>query len=210
MKRAILFFILSALNTLCYAQETMDRELQTLVESVCALRNADESTYEDIKANMAKDYLWTPMNETGPLQTGECAPSVRIPRFKLNRMLTLIAGERKYVDTPGDMLNGEDQRYDYSLYERSVQAGKTATYRLEGRNGVQWFVLVPYGTDSGITATLAVEGGETVAFTPSSSGTLTAKLESLPAQGKHTLILTVNGGSSPQAFVLINYNSRKK
>ena len=110
MKRTAVTLALILLPLLLSAQGIGDRELRRLVEDVRLLRSADESVYEDVFRRMEADLSWTPMNETGPLQSSECPPSERIGRFKLNRILSRADAGRKYVSAHGNMLNGEEAR----------------------------------------------------------------------------------------------------
>lgn len=213
MKRIVtLFVVFFTCSGPLAAQEKFDSELSSLIHSVCQMRSADNATYKAIEEKLEADMLWTPMNETGPFREQECAPSVRIPRFKLNRMLSQIGGRRKYVSSRGDMLNGEDERYNYSLYERSVQKGATVSFSLTGREGRQYFVIVPYSEDGGgLTASVSLDGAPEKPFIQTEQGegflyvTLDEKVE------KHQVIrVAVTGGTSDQAFVILNHNTRTK
>lgn len=183
----------------------MDATLKKQVQAVCKLRQDSEKTYNEVKKQLSEDTSWTPMNETDQEQDGECTPG-RVPGFKLNRLLNQIAVSRVERTTQGHFLNGEDSRYDYSLFERSVQAGKTVSFELKGREGLQCFVLVPYSKNTGvISATIEVKDGEKVVFSDSGDHVLLAGINC--PQGK-TLILSVTG-IKDQSFVILNHNSRK-
>lgn len=212
MKRIVLLFVILSFYAPLSAQELFDPELTFLVHSVCQLRNADDASYKAIEEKLEADELWTPMNETGPFLEQECAPSVRIPRFKLNRMLSQIGGKRKYVSTRGDMLNGEDERYDYSLYERSVQKDAKVSYSLTGREGRQVLVIVPYAKDGGgLSASVALDGAQEKPFVQTGRGDGSLYVTIDDDLQKHQVIrVTVTGGQSDQAFVLLNHNTRIK
>lgn len=210
-KSLLLFLFLLPLHT--SAQEAnLDEEMQRLVRAVCLLRGADEATYNRIGAQLTEDQKWTPMNETGALQPQECRPSENIPGFKLNRLLSQIAGKRKYVSSHGDMLNGTDKRYDYSLYERSVRAHETAVYPLKGREGRQWFVLVAFNQNVDLTASVHVDGQEIGRFLPApqyGSGVCAVFLDTPAMNPDMVLTVSVTGGGESQHFVILNHNSRK-
>ena len=82
-----------------------------------------EANFKKATGILSADMKWTPMNETGSVRPEECKPSDRVKGFKLNRILFKAEGSRKYVSTHGDMINGEDARFDYSLYERTLGKG---------------------------------------------------------------------------------------
>ena len=198
------------LTLLLAAQGIDDRELLRLVEDVKAMRNADESLYEDIFHRLEADLSWTPMNETGPLQASECPPSERIGRFKLNRILSRADAGRKYVSAHGNMLNGEDSRFNYSLYERSVKGDSEVTYRFKGREGNQTFVLVPFDPQAALSTILEVEGMEPVPFSVTGD-VLVARFSSAELSRDRTVAITVtNGSSDGLSFVLLNHNAGRR
>jgi len=152
------------------------------------------------------------MNETGPVKEQECRPSEIEKRFKLNRILSQVDEGRKYVSTHGDMLNGEDERYNYSLYERSVKAKATVEYTLKGREGKQVFVVVPYlAHNSGLTAKIIFNNGQAERFTIQEDGSLVYQ-SNTTALGREDVIKICisNGSASNQSFVLLNHNTRRK
>lgn len=194
-------------------QTLPDQEMQSLVRSVCKLRASNKAVYEQVASEFKADELWTPMNETNIHQDEECLPSDKVPGFKLNRILRRILSDEKYVSTRGEFLNGEDLRYDYSLYEHSVYAGKTVTYTLKKRKGAQWLVLVPYEKQGGgLKATVQVNGGEKVEFTPLpklGEGVMAVFLDKQKLPKEPVLTIAVTGGPRNQSFVILNHNTRK-
>ena len=189
-----------------YAQDVkMDKELSSLVDVVKILRNPSESNYNKATKLLKADEKWTPMNETGDLKATECKASENTATFKLNRILTSVMKEQKRVSTTGTMLNGEDSRYNYSLYERSLKKGKSATYKLKNRCGTQTFVLVPYTKRKGGLSILV--DGKKPAMTEQEDGTLICSFYS---SGKEISLAVTNKSGTALSFVLLNHNSRKK
>jgi len=211
MKRRLIL-LLFCIASLSGAAQTIgvDEEMEYLVGVVRLLGKQDEASYLEACRLLSQDMKWTPMNETGAFQPGECSPSEKVPGFKLNRALSQVAGNRKYVSTHGDMLNGEDERYDYSLYERSVHAGQTVSYQLKGREGNQLFILIPFTAGQGLSANLSLGEGEPVPFVDSGDGILVAKVQCPALKRDQTLSLTVTGGKENQAFVILNHNTRQR
>ena len=208
MKRLLILIPLWFLPLMALAQQPMDQELISLMTAVCQLRTADAATYDRVRSQLAQDSAWTPMNETGPLQEAECRLSIKIPRFGLNKMLTQIGSERKFVTERGDMLNGADERYHYSLFERSIHAGQSVSYRLQGREGRQWFVIVPMSTKASLSARVQIDGEEPRSFEGDNDGRLVLWLDTPGLNREQTITLTVCGGSVDQAFVILNHNTR--
>lgn len=195
------------------AQTMEDKELQSLIEAVRMLRHSHEDTFTKVSQLFSADYQWTSMTELGVRQQTECLPSDKVPGFKLNRILTKAEGERKYVYTHGDMLNGEDERYNYSLYERSLKAGEEVCYQLKGREGAQVFALIPFkGKEAAFSGYLQIGSAEPVKF--ASVGTdedlLYAFLQSPSLNRETTISITIkNHSGENQSFVIVNHNTRK-
>lgn len=192
------------------AQTYHDEETERLLDIVLSLRSASEEAFNQAVTSLEPDYKWTPMNETGPLVSGECRPGDPLQRFKLNRILSRVAANRTGVATRGDMLNGEDTRYNYSLYERSVKARETVSFTLAGREGRQFFAIVPFEADSRLRATLTLPSGEKLAFAPGAGGVLFLYADRPELTAEQPLCVTVTGGKRNQAFVILNHNTRNK
>lgn len=209
MRRCNLVFALIWLASITGSAQKLkieDKELASLVEVVELLRVPSEANFNKAKQLLAADDKWTPMSETGKLQDTECKPSDKAPGFKLNRLLTSVGKERKYVATPGSMLNGEDERFRYSLYERSLKRGKAATYKLKKRYGKQTLVLVPFVRKKGCL-TVMVDGKKTTC-TEDTDGSLLCTFSYMTQK---ELVLTVaNNSGKALSFVIINHNSRQK
>lgn len=193
------------------AQSAAEDDLASLVGIVKMLRTQNEANYGRAAQMLGGNACWTPMTEINRLQEGECRPADNVPGFKLNRLLSKVDADRKYVSTHGDMLNGEDERYNYSLYERAVKSGAEVIYTLQGREGEQVFVIVPFvGEKSGLSASLEIEGYEPAAFSET-DGTLRAECRSVRlTRDQKVRIVVKNGSDSDRSFVLINHNTRKR
>lgn len=191
----------------CTAQnrEIKDKELASLVEVVKGLRHSTEASYKKALQALTADDHWVTMSETGNLQKTECKPQAKTPSFKLNRILYAAEKERKYVSTKTEMLNGEDRRYNYSLFERILKKGKSATYHLKKRNGKQTIVLVPHVAKKGSLGVLI--DGKKPTTTEDEDGTLTCTFN---ATGKEFALTITNKSGSALSFVILNHNSRKK
>lgn len=215
MKKCSFFFGLLFLFIHCVsAQSINDKELQSLIGVVKMLRASDEAAFNKATQILVADTKWTSMSELGVKQKTECLPIDKVPGFKLNRILSKAEGNRKYVYTHGDMLNGEDERYNYSLYERSVKFGREVTYRLKGREGAQVFVLVPFmGEASQLSGYITLDDGQQIMFEVEENvdkGILVACCESsILTRDKSFSITVKNGSQENQSFVIINHNTRK-
>lgn len=213
MKKIVFCVFIISISLQIQAQTIADKELSSLVDVVKLLRVQSEANYTKVQQILSKDLKWTTMDETGALQEQECQPSDKVPGFKLNRILSQVEGSRKYVTTHGDMVNGADKRFDYSLYERKLKAGKTVEYKLHGREGMQTFVIVPFNPSAQFNVTILTENGKEVKVVKSpksDDGTVMVTWsQETPTVNQKFVVRVTNKTNSNQAFVIINHNSRK-
>lgn len=189
------------------AQEVkMDKELSSLVGLVKMLRVQNETNFDKAVQQLKGDYSWTVMSETGDIRKTECKPADKVRGFKLNRIMNKALNGRKCVSSKDEMLNGEDPRYDYSLYERSLKGKNKATYTLKNRQGKQTLVVVPFNSQKG---SLSVEvNGKAIASTQEGEdGTLVC---SFMADDKPLSLTISNHIKNSLSFVILNHNSRKE
>lgn len=204
MKHIFITLIISLLPTLASAQ---DAEMSKLVDMVKGLRSGGSKAFEASRDQLAQDALWTPMNELRAADaTVECRASDRVPGFRLNKLLAGAEQKQRFETSTGNMLNGEDERYNYSLYERAIKAGRTAKYTLKSRHGAQTFYFLPY--KSGAKLSISVEAdGHPFEATSYKDGSVRL---SGSASGKTPVTVTIKStDGTNQSFVLINHNTRR-
>lgn len=181
-----------------------DAELNTLTDLVKSLKAGGEKAYKAAVAALAADKYWTPMDELGIVREAECKASERTPGFRLNSALTNAENKERYQTTTANHLNGADSRYAYSLFEKTLKAGASASYELPGRWGQQTFILIPYS--GGISADVSSDG---VRFSSSPMGDGALRFSGNAVKDKPVKVEVRNSSSSNVSYVLINYNSRK-
>lgn len=208
--RHILILLTFLLAATPLSAQTGDAELDRLVGIAAMLRTADATVYGRALQMLQADAKWTPMDELGRVQQSECTPADKAPRFRLNRLLARADGSRKLVASRGDFLNGEDERFNYSLYERTLRARSRATYRIKGRQGRQTIVLVPMAAEGhGLTLRATAPGCAFKLQRTLPSGAM-VYTSATPLRKEQQLTLTVtNASGTPQSFVLVNHNPRQ-
>lgn len=212
LKRIIIFLaILCSCSGVKAQTRIEDKELASLLDVVRMLRESTEEGFNKASRILSDDVKWIPMYETGSVREGlECKASENVPGFRLNRILSKAYESRKYVSTHGDMVNGEDARYDYSLYERTIKPMAEVDYPLTGREGKQVFIIIPYNRSATLEATIRYAGKKWFGKVED-DGTSTIKWETDTPSGDMEFVLSVtNGSGSPQSFVIINHNTRRK
>lgn len=192
---------------LCCGLKAQDAELTTLTTIVKSLRNGNQKKFDAAKATLANDRLWTPMNELAALEQGvECRASEGVPGFKLNKLLAGAEQMQRFETSTGNMLNGEDERYNYSLFERAIKAGRTASYSLKGRQGEQTFIFIPYDAKAKLNVSISSEG-RAFTSTPYKDGSI--RFTGTVAPGKSVDIKISNADKASRSFALLNHNPRK-
>lgn len=205
MKKMVLFFCVTCYTLLLHAQEVkMDKELSALVDIVKLLRSENESNYNKAVRLLETDAKWTSMCETGEKKDTEFSPSNKTQSFKLNRAMNAATSKRKIIIAKGEMLSGEDSRFNYSLIERFLKKNNSASYTLRKREGRQIFVFVPLSKKKG-SLTVSVKG-KSPSIRESSDGIVTCSFDNK----EEDVVLTVtNRSGDKMPFVIINHNSRK-
>lgn len=198
------FMILLACAALSLPAIAQNDELNKLADIVISLKSGGEKSYKSAISTLANDNQWTPMDELGIDKEAECRASERPPGFRLNAVLTNAENKERYQTTTGNHLNGADSRYSYSLFEKTLKAGKSVSYRLPERWGEQTFIVIPY---SGKISTSISSGGKPFSSTPLSGGAV--RLTGSAVKGSPIEISVRNDGQENVSYVIINYNSRK-
>lgn len=209
--------ILSIVILLCLCSTMMaqtvadDKELTTLVDVVKMLRVSNEVTFNKATQILSDDTKWTSLDETGPVREDkECNALENVPGFKLNRILSKIEGSRKYTSTHGDMVNGEETRYDYSLFERKLKAKTEVEYHLKGREGKQVFFVVPYHSTAKFEAYIDCDGKKISGVQNPDGIIIVTWEEDVPSRTQDFVLSIKNCTKSSQSFVIINHNTRNK
>ena len=142
------------------------------------------------------------MDEVGIDKTVECKVSDRVPGFKLNSAMTNAENIERYQTTTGNHLNGADSRYNYSLIEKTLKAGKSASFSLPKRWGKQTLIIIPFSGENAKLSASAVSGDQIFVTTPMGNGAIALK-------GKPITLIVTNGSLSNISYVILNHNSRK-
>ena len=204
MKRKFLTFIILLAAFGLHAQT---QELTRLEEIVLSLRTGGEEAFNKAVGSLSGDAEWTPMDELGRNNEVECKVADHVPGFKLNAVLTNAENRQRRQVSTGNHLNGADSRYNYSLYEKTLKAGKTVTYTLNGRWGEQTFVLIPFDAkNSGLEPSIT-SGGNTFKTERLNAGMI--KLTGRAVKGMPLKLKISNSSRKNASYVIINYNSRR-
>lgn len=208
MKGKIFVLIMLALSIMgVRAQTIADGELSSLVSMVRMLRTKNLTTYNKAVNQLAKDRQWTLMDEIDSLQPA-LGHVGKESMFRINTIMYNAERSRQQVSTQGNFLSGEDERYNYSLYEKALKAGKSVTFHLKKRMGRQTFVIVPFKDKAAKMSASVSIGGKTEMGT---DGTIVITCDGKSLTNGSVIDVTItNGSNADQSFVLLNHNTRKK
>ncbi len=188
-----------------YAQ---DARLNSMLDIVRTLKSGGQQAFDTAAEKMSADMTWTPMNELKASDPkAECRASDRVQGFKLNKMLAVAEQKRRFEASTGNMLNGENPNFSYSLYERGIKPSSTLEYTLKGRSGQQCIVLMPYDglKASGLDFSVSCAGKDLAKTVGKDAYVFTGRVE----PGQVMRITVRNTGDKPRSFAVFNYNSRK-
>lgn len=218
MKRLIVLAIISAFVFNPLSSQTVDSEVQRLINIVASLRLTDRQQQKEAWNKASTDLKndksgWTIMDEITPDRNNECKLTDRTMHwFSINRLLTQHAG---YDDTKvrGEFNNGEDPNFNYSLIERSVKAGATVSYNLKAREGRQLFVIMPFeSAQNTFDVEVLRKNARLAKGVRKPDGNIYVEIpQNKKVQKSDVLTLKVkNTSKSNMAFVIINHNTREK
>ena len=202
----ILFFNVVMLAT-ALAQQVTDKELQKLMSIVGSMRHASQTTWEAAKTTLISDSLWTALDEAERHQN-EYWP-MGSDYFKLNKIHVDNSGHDKNM-TPGEMLNGNDERYNYSMTERGIKAGRTVSYELTHRVGRQTLVVMPYRKGStDLEVKMFRNGREIGRPIRDADGNIIVNIAENVQDDDLLRIDITNQGTKNMPVVIINHNTRR-
>lgn len=199
------------------AQSVLDNPAETetakLREAVLLLRSNNRNHW-----NKAHNILSTRINMITLMDelkdaSNDCAlVGTQVQSLGINRMINELKRGRRVQNTGKDLLDGADSRFKYSIYEKGLKKGRTATYILTGRSGEQIFLIVPYKSTQNYSVELRI--GEKCVIQPlqKDKDGITyyhiSKSDGPRIQEKLYLKISNKDQSENAAFVVINHNYR--
>lgn len=189
-----------------FAQKETDWELQHLMNTVSALRQSNETTWNQALQSFKRDSLWTMMDE---IKSNNEYKPIGNNQFKLNAILNECSGYNKQM-VRGDFLNGNDPNYDYSLTERGIKKGRTVSYEMSYREGKQTFIVMPYKKTEGKIEVKAFHNDKPIGETyTDTDGNIHLSINAnVKLSDKLRLVIT-NHSDEDLPVVIINHNTTK-
>ena len=207
-KTFIILFLNILMLTSAIAQQVTDKELQKLMSTVGSMRHANQTTWKADSTLLSRDSLWTALDEAEHHQY-EYWP-IGNDYFKLNKIHVDNSGHNKKM-LPGEMLNGNDEHYNYSITERGIKAGRTVSYELTHRVGRQTFVIMPYRKGSTDLEVKMFRNGRNIGRpTRDADGNIIVNIAENIQDDDVLRIDITNQGTKNMPVVIINHNTRKK
>lgn len=184
-----------------------------VVEDLCgyveSLSTAPDD-YVSVRNDMAKNMKWTMMSEfADSCSTPEalCSLRDRVNRTGINDIALQAEYIRGTIAKSADLFcNGNDPKYNYSLYEVKLKAGKTVRSCISHRKGQQYFLIIPF--DEGITAEIFCRGAA-VPCTRLDDGSLSFVMTTPLNEDDEIKICISNNSDSNRSAVIINHNSHR-
>jgi hypothetical protein len=207
MRKSTIFFILAGMMVCLCSQAQTDTHLQKLTKGLLQLRKAkaSEKMLNETVINWSASGCpkLTLMDEIQRDEANEYRGN-GANRFRMNQVVTYVYNRQNTgMVSKGDYFNSTEKNVYYSVIEKTVKKGCTATYTLTGHSGAQEFCFVSFNPKAIFTATV---NGETA--TPSGEGVLYLKTKRIKAADQIVFSIT-NNSSANESFVVLNHNPQK-
>lgn len=220
LSRTLLFLLTITLSTLSsFGQIPLDKKQDSvtckLMDAVLILRQDNKQSWISAQTELQKIApLFTLMNELQDRQNDCALIGTDVESFGVNRMVTELKKAGIVQDPIRELLDGSDTRYNYSLFEKGIKKGSTATYTMTGRSGRQVFLIVPYSVNQPYAVELRNNDGTIHPATGKDANGITYFLISTqygPESGEPLTLKISNRDPNKNAtFVIINHNYRNK
>lgn len=220
LSRTLLFLLTITLSTLfSFGQIPLDKRQDSvickLMDAVLLLRQDNEQNWDFAQTELKKIApLFTLMNELQDCQNDCGLIGTEVESFGVNRMVTELKKAGIIQDPIKELLDGSDTRFNYSLFEKGIIKGRTATYTMTGRSGKQVFLIIPYSADQPYAVELRKNDGTKLPATGKDANGITyffISTQDGPEAGEPlTLKISNNDPNKNASFVIINHNYRNK
>lgn len=219
IKPLLLLLPLLLVATLSFAQPRLDPKQEELtrklLDATLLLRQADQQNWTRARSEFEKRLAqFTLMDELRDRANDYPLAGNGIRTFGVNRIITALKDRsNRTVQNSGQrLLDGSDSRFSYSIYEKGVRAGRTATYTMRERYGKQVFLIVPHKADQAYSVTLVRANGTVIPPTGKDRDGVTYFIidaAHAPKRGETlTMKLTNRSSKENASFVIINHNYR--
>ncbi len=134
-----------------------------LINASLTLRHNDQTSW-DKAAQQLKQRLnqFNLMDELQDETNDKRLSGAGIQSFGLNRLIADLKQKqqqnRAVQNTGKGLLDGTDSRFSYTLYEKGIRKGATATYTLPKRVGKQVIVVIPHDANQAYAARIYKNG----------------------------------------------------
>ena len=207
-KTFIILFLNVVMLATAIAQQVTDKELLKLMSTVNSMRHASQTTWKADSTLLSRDSLWTALDEAERHQNEYWL--LGNDYFKFNKIHNELNGHDKKM-LPGEMLNGNDTRYNYSITERGIKAGRTVSYELTHRVGRQTFVVMPYRKGSSEVEVKVTRNDKAIGRSSrDADGNIIVSIAENIQDDDLLRIEITNQGTKNMPVVIINHNTRKK
>jgi len=209
------------ISSQAFCQSFLDKEKEAytleLMEAAKTLRIRTEESWNKAQADFSLILdSFTMMDELSDIDNDCALAGKSVDSFGLNRMISMLKRSRTVVQNTGKgLLDGTDLRFHYSIYEKGIRQGCTATYDgLSGRAGKQVFIIIPYSADQPYETELSLESGRKYTVThKDKEGIIYYLIDTMEGpEADDSLVLKICNKDSQnnRSFVIINHNYRDK
>lgn len=216
----VIMFLSGSVQVFCQSVLNSEEEVHTrkLIETTLKLRSTSAQAWQAAETEFSKRInLFTLMDELRDRKNDCVLNNTVVEYCGINRMLNTLKRNQsgKILQNTGrGLLDGADKRFNYSIYEKGIRKGCTATYQLSGRYGKQVFAIIPYDSAQPYQVKLSVKGKDTYVPVSKDAKGITyyvINMVDAPQEGE-ILILEITNKDlrKNRSFVVVNHNYRNK
>jgi hypothetical protein len=146
------------INAQNFLKEHNEVEMQTLVDNILLLRNNNEKSWDAAQDNFRSHInditLMTKLID----RNNDCILSGR-KRFFVNIIINELKRNGRVQFSSKEFLDGQENHVPYSIIEKGIKNGATATYTIKNRSGQQCFAIIPFSAGQKYSPELRIGNG---------------------------------------------------
>lgn len=205
--------ILTAPAQIPWKDATQEQTTQKMLDAALMLRRGDVQSWNKAQDELEKCISMITLMDELEDDDNDCPlVSGQMRTFGVNRIVSELKRGNRVQNTGRELLDGADARFSYSIYEKGVKKGKTATYTMSGRDGQQVFLIVPQNPKLPYSVVLSRQDGTVIPVGGKDARGVTyyqISTEDGPRPGETlTLKITNDDKENNASFIIINHNYR--
>ena len=212
----VILMLLTGVHTLKAQtlEQAGESELRQMRDAVLLLRNENEESWDKAQDELEKLInTFTLMDELRDSKN-DCKPiSSKVKRLGVNIIVSELKNGNRVQLSNRELLDGSDENFAFSMFEKCINKKATATYKMTGRHGKQVFMIIPYRSGNKYSCSLQFGNREPLKPASIDNNGISyyfIDTEDGPKPGDTITLTITNGRDENASFVIMNHNHRNK